>query len=164
MTSALIVIDAQNDYLRTGKYPLWNTETVVSALSAKIVEYTQRQAPVIFVRHLAAKGAPFFEEGTSGANIITELLALVDNPIIIDKRHGNAFDETKLDYFLTQHECDQIELCGMMTQNCVLFTALSEQARAYHVRVYEKGCTSVSAIIHAVAIKGLARVPHIDVL
>ncbi|QIQ21358.1 isochorismatase family protein [Zophobihabitans entericus] len=165
MSKALIVIDAQNDYLATGKYPLWNMDSALAEVKHQISEYKQQNLPIIFIRHLSGKGAAFFEEGTKGSEIIPELLELAgDKAIIINKRHGNSFDETELDSVLQKRECKKIALCGMMTQNCILFTAISDQARKYDISVIEKGCTSVSAVIHSVAIRGLLRINHINVI
>ncbi|MEX6368174.1 isochorismatase family protein [Providencia huaxiensis] len=54
-----------------------------------------------------------------------------------------------------------IELCGMMTQNCVLFTMIAEQAKKYKITVLGNCCTSVSPVIHAVTLKGLSRITNV---
>lgn len=164
MKKALIVIDAQNDYLSDGKFPLWNIDNTVLAIKERILYYKAHGLPVIFVKHLSGSHAAFFEEGSNGAEIISTLVNAVDSPVIIEKRHGNSFDETMLDKELQDKKCNEIELCGMMTQNCVLFTAVSEEAKKYKVTILKDACTSVSPVIHAVAIRGLSRIETISVL
>jgi len=164
MKKALIVIDAQNDYLSDGKFPLWNMDSTLAAIKERILYYKNQGWPVIFVKHLSGSSAAFFEDGSHGAEIIPVLLDMVDFPIIIEKRHGNAFDETMLDQKLQDEECGEIELCGMMTQNCVLFTAVSQEAKKYKVAVLKDACTSISPVIHAVAIRGLSRIKTLAVI
>ncbi|MBW5406150.1 isochorismatase family protein [Morganella morganii] len=158
MKKALIVIDAQNDYLADGKFPLWNIDETVKNISDVISDYKKNGNPIIFIQHLSPAGAAFFDCESDGCGLIPELTQQNPDSFIITKQHGNAFDETGLDDLLISLHVDTIELCGMMTQNCVLFTAIAEEANKYELSVLSKCCTSVSPVIHAVALKGLSRI------
>ncbi|WP_369308144.1 isochorismatase family protein [Providencia rettgeri] len=161
MSKALIVIDAQNDYLSDGRFPLWNIDTTLEHISNKISEYEKNGGIVIFIQHLSPQGAAFFDETTDGCELISKLTSLSPNHFIVTKKHGNSFDETNLNDLLIAHDIKHIELCGMMTQNCVLFTAISEQAKKYKLTVLGNCCTSVSPVIHGVALRGLSRITNV---
>lgn len=66
---ALLVIDLQNDYFPGGKLPLWNTEAVLGNIEQAIEKANARGIPVVLVQHVAKGPAPFFNEGTAGADI-----------------------------------------------------------------------------------------------
>ncbi|HEM8291627.1 TPA: cysteine hydrolase family protein [Providencia rettgeri] len=161
MSKALIVIDAQNDYLSDGRFPLWNIDTTLEHISNKISEYEKNGDTVVFIQHLSPQGAAFFDETTDGCKLISKLTSLSPNHFVVTKKHGNSFDETNLDDLLITHNITHIELCGMMTQNCVLFTAISEQAQKYELTVLSDCCTSVSPVVHAVALRGLSRITNV---
>ena len=164
MNKALIVIDAQCDYLSDGKYPLFNIDATIANLQAQVRDASDRQELVIFIQHLSPAGAAFFEEGSQGAALITSVLESADRPHIVQKRFADAFDGTGLDKLLQTHQISHIVLAGMMTQNCVLFTAISEYAKKYRIDIIAQCCTSVTPVIHAVAIRGLSRIDGINVI
>ena len=47
-------------------------------------------------------------------------------------------------------------VCGMMTQNCVTHTAISKAAEKYNVSVLVDCCTTVSEILHMIALHALS--------
>ena len=42
-------------------------------------------------------------------------------------------------------------ICGMMTQNCVVFTAMSRAADGFELSVVSDLCTAPSEIVHKIA-------------
>ena len=78
MTKALLVIDLQNDYFPGGKFPLWNTEAVLGNIERAIEKANSQGIPVVIIQHIANSKmgiAPFFNEGTKGADIHPRILA-----------------------------------------------------------------------------------------
>ena len=72
MKRALLVIDLQNDYFPGGKFALWNTDATLANIESAIGRARAAGIPVILIQHVAdpAMGiAPFFNEGTEGADI-----------------------------------------------------------------------------------------------
>ncbi|MEN3788597.1 isochorismatase family protein [Aeromonas veronii] len=108
--------------------------------------------------------APRFLKRTLGGGLITSVLESADRPHIVQKRFADAFDGIGLDKLLQTHQISHIVLAGMMTQNCVLFTAISEYAKKYRIDIIAQCCTSVTPVIHAVAIRGLSRIDGINVI
>ena len=157
---ALIVIDLQNDYFPDGAFALDATDSTLDKVLEAIRCAQARGIPVVHVQHVAdaAHGiAPFFNAGTHGVEIHPEVLrAAPDAPIVI-KHFADSFEQTRLHGVLQALGVDELLLCGMMTQNCVTHTALSRQADAYRrVTVLGDACTTVSPMLHAIALHALS--------
>ncbi|MEN3372440.1 cysteine hydrolase family protein [Dechloromonas sp. ZS-1] len=156
---ALIVIDIQNDYFPDGKFPLWQPEPVLARIEQAIAQARRQGVAVIFVQHVAdaSKGpAPFFNPGTPGVALHARLLqAAPDAPIVI-KRFADSFLGTDLEAQLAARGIEELLVCGMMTQNCVTHTAISKSAEKYRVSVLSDCCTTVSQMIHLIALNGVA--------
>ena len=82
---ALLVIDLQNDYFPSGKFPLWNPEGTLQNVVAAIHKANENNIPVIIIQHIAkGAGGPFFNEGSEGADNHKEIIAAAPNaPIVI---------------------------------------------------------------------------------
>lgn len=156
MKSALIVIDIQNDYFADGLFPQWEAEATLARIEGMVTEAQARRIPVILAQHIAAGAAPFFNAETPGVAIHPRLLARAPEAPIIVKTHADSFLDTTLEATLQALGCEELWLCGMMTQNCVTHTALSPQATKYRVKVLADGCSSVSQMIHLIALRALA--------
>lgn len=156
---ALIVIDLQNDYFADGKFPQWEADATLARTEAAIALAHARNVPVILVQHIAdaSKGiAPFFNEGTPGVALHPRLLSAAPEAPVVIKRFADSFHQTTLADELARRGVEEILLCGMMTQNCVTHTALSKAAGKYTVKVLTDCCTSVSKMIHLIALNALS--------
>jgi nicotinamidase-related amidase len=119
MTSALLLIDLQNDYFPGGAME------VVGALEAgrqaqKLLSAFRRQAlPVIHVRHTTLRaGATFLVPNTIGADIHA-VVAPRDGEFIVHKHYPNSFRETTLLEHLHSNRITRLVIAGMMTHMCV---------------------------------------------
>ena len=156
---ALIVIDVQNDYFPRGLFPLWNTEATLSNIEQAIARAKVQGVPVIIVQHIAdsSKGlAPFFNEGTAGAEIHPRLRAAAPEAPVVTKGCADSFVDTALDATLRSLNIDELLVCGMMTQNCVTHTAISKTAEAYKVAILPDCCTTVSELLHNIALHAVS--------
>lgn len=156
---ALIVIDLQNDYFAGGKFPLWNTEQTLTNVKTAIELANSQNIPVIHVQHIADPSngvAPFFNQGSVGADIHPEVLALAPNAEVIIKNFADGFERTNLDEVLQQHNIEELMICGMMTQNCVAHTAISPAADKYAVSILVDCCTTVDEMIHNIALHAVS--------
>lgn len=156
---ALIVIDLQNDYFPGGAFPLWNTEGTLSNILDAISRAGQAGIPVVLVQHVAdgSRGiAPFFNAGTQGVELHPAVLGAAKNAHVVIKTFADSFLGTDLEEVLAGYGTRELLVCGMMTQNCVTHTAISKAAERYEVTVLADCCTSVSEMIHLIALNALA--------
>lgn len=155
MQQALLVIDIQNDYFPGGAFPLWDAEGVLGRTVQAIGQAQSRGMPVILVQHVAAGPAPFFVPGTPGVELHPRLRAAAPAAPVVIKHFADSFHQTELEAVLRSLEVTDLLVCGMMTQNCVTHTAISKAAEAYRVSVVADCSTTVSEILHRIALNAL---------
>jgi nicotinamidase-related amidase len=168
VSKALLVIDLQNDYFPHGKFPLWNTDVVLQNIERAIEKATAQGIPVVHIQHVAKGVAPFFNEGTPGADIHPRILAAAPEAPVVVKEFADSFEKTTLEETLTKLGVTDLLVCGMMTQNCVTHTAISKAAEKYGVMILPDCCTTVSEILHLIALHAVSTrvklVPSSEVL
>jgi nicotinamidase-related amidase len=160
---ALLVIDIQNDYFPHGAFPLWNPEATLSNIEQAIARATAQNIPTLIIQHIANSSqgiAPFFNRDTPGAAVHPRLLAAAPNAPIIVKEFADSFVKTTLEQTLSSLGVTELLVCGMMTQNCVTHTAISKSAEKYQVSILADCCTTVSELLHQIALHAVStRVP-----
>ncbi len=57
---------------------------------------------------------------------------------------------------MTKLGVTELLVCGMMTQNCVTHTAISKAAEKYKVTILPDCCTTVSEILHLIALHAVS--------
>lgn len=154
MSRALVVIDVQNDYFPEGYLPLADAEAVEGRIVAAISAAREAGDRIILVRHDSGAGEELFGTGTPGAAIRPAILAAAGDVPVVVKTYADAFQDTDLATHLQGVE--QLILCGMMTQNCVVFTALSPAAQAFEVTVASDLCAAPTELVHLFALDGLS--------
>jgi nicotinamidase-related amidase len=159
MNKALLLIDLQNDYFPGGKFPLWNTDAVLTNIEQAIKAARMKGIPIIHIQHVANPKmgiAPFFNEGTEGAKIHPLILAAAPDAPIVVKEYADSFVGTKLEETLSGLGVDELLVCGMMTQNCVTHTAISKSAEKYKVSILADCCTTVNEMLHNIALHAVS--------
>lgn len=162
---ALLIIDPQNDYFADGKFPLWNTDTVLRNIESAIAKARAKNIPVILIQHIADSStglAPFFNAGTTGVDIHPRITAAAPDAVIVTKVFADGFYKTTLEDTLSELAIEELLISGMMTQNCVTHTALSPSAAKYNVKILGDATTTVSEIIHLIALHALA--PRVEII
>lgn len=159
MTKALLVIDAQNDYFAGGAFPLWSPDGALAGIEHAIARARAAHVPVLHIQHVAdaTRGpSPFFNAGTPGVEIHPRVLAAAPDAPVIIKTHADAFLGTTLAATLDKLGATELVLCGMMTHNCVTHTAISRAADRFAVTIVPEACTTVSDILHRIALHAVA--------
>lgn len=154
MTRALVVIDIQNDYFPGGALPLWQADETEARILDAIAQARAAGDRVILIRHLAPAGSGLFAEDSAGSEIRPAVLAAAGDAPVVIKQFADAFQDTTLTDHLSGVE--ELLVCGMMTQNCVVFTAMSRDADGFRVRVLGDLCTAPIAPVHLIALRALA--------
>lgn len=154
MTRALLVIDIQNDYFPGGALPLWQAEETEARIVTAIGKARAQGDKIVLVRHVSTEATGLFAADAPGTAIRPAILEAAGDAPTVTKRYADAFQETDL----TDHlrGIRDLLICGMMTQNCVVFTALSRLADGFQVRVIGDLCTAPLEVVHWVALNALS--------
>lgn len=103
-------------------------------------------------------------KGTSGRNLYGSLADFykrhqADSRVFwMDKRHYSAFSGTDLDIRLRERKVDTVVLTGVLTDICVLHTAIDAYNLGYQIEVVESAVASLSAENHQFALNHLQNV------
>lgn len=154
MSRALLVIDIQNDYFPGGVLPLHQAEEVETRIVSEIDRARAAGDRVVLIRHVSPAETGLFAANGSGAAIRLAILSAAGDAPIVTKQVADAFQDTDLATHLAGVR--EIRICGMMTQNCVVFTAMSEAAAAFDICVIGDLCAAPSEIVHKVALNALS--------
>ena len=159
MSKVLLIIDVQNDYFPGGRFPLWNTDVLLANIERAIEKAKAHGVHVVLIQHVvdgAQGAAPFFNKGTTGVEIHPRILAAAPGAPIVVKAFADAFVKTNLEAVLAGLGATELLVCGMMTQNCVTHTAISKSVEKYEVSILEDCCTTVSEILHVIALRAVS--------
>jgi nicotinamidase-related amidase len=119
MTTALVIVDIQNDYFPEGKLPLVGPIEASQQAARLLDRFRQSQRPIIHIQHIAVRpGATFFLPGTPGADFYPDVQPLPDETIV-QKNFPNSFRETPLLDVLREQLANRLIICGMQTNMCV---------------------------------------------
>lgn len=105
---------------------------------------------------------PHCLSGTEGANIIEELKPL-KNDLIIHKRRYSGFFQTDLDISLREEGIMELELVGVCTNICVLYTAVSARMLNYKVTVLKDAVASFGQGAHDFALKQMKDILGVEI-
>ncbi|KAM7185349.1 Isochorismatase-like protein [Rhypophila sp. PSN 637] len=133
--SALIIIDAQNEY-KSGKLAVTNAEESGKVIAGLLEKYRAANGKIVHVLHQTSEEAPVFTVGTPLADEFAELTPKDGEPVIW-KRHPGSFAETNLDDVLKGWGTQKVVLAGYMAHVCVSTTARQASQRGYQVLVVE---------------------------
>ncbi|MCU6711527.1 cysteine hydrolase [Paenibacillus sp. J5C_2022] len=143
MSTALIIVDIQNDYFPNGKMELSNPEKA-AANAAKVLEwFRQNHKDNIFhVQHIAADPRlGFFLPDTEGVEINNAVLPL-ESESIIKKHFPNSFLKTELESKLKEKEATKVVVVGMMTHMCIDATVRAAVDLGYETTLIEDACAT----------------------
>ncbi|MGN7396554.1 cysteine hydrolase family protein [Peribacillus frigoritolerans] len=143
MSTALIIVDIQNDYFPNGKMELSNPEKA-AANAAKVLEwFRQNNKDNIFhVQHIASdSGLGFFLPNTDGVKLNEAVLPLEHESIII-KHFPNSFLQTELESKLKEKGVTKLVITGMMTHMCIDATVRAAVDLGFETTLIEDACAT----------------------
>lgn len=112
--SALIIIDAQNEYAE-GKLKVSNAPETRKAIAALLKKYRDAgsAAKIVHIVHSTPDGAPVFTPNTKLAQEYDELKP-EQGEKVISKQHPSSFADTPLNDYLKEQGVKKIVLVGYM--------------------------------------------------
>ena len=159
MKKLLVVIDMQNDFI-TGALGSPQAEKILPYVSAKIEEYKRSGGKVIFTRDthhenylttLEGKYLPVVHciEGTGG-HLVSDSLD-TGGCEVFDKPNFGSLELAK---HIAAGKFDEIELCGLCTDICVVSNALILKAQLPETKISvdARCCAGVTAESHNAAL------------
>jgi nicotinamidase-related amidase len=120
MTSALLVIDVQNEYV-TGGLPIVDppVEGSLARIAVAIDAANTAGLPVVLVRHTEPDPAGgLFVAGTPAWGL-HDAVASRPHVAVVDKQLPGSFTGTGLEALLAEHGVDHLVVVGYMTHMCV---------------------------------------------
>lgn len=176
MTKALISIDYTVDFVADdGKLTAGAPAQAISETIAQVTKAAfDRGDYIFFAIDAHDEGDSFHPEsklfpphnikGTSGRNLYGPLADFyqeykADARVFwMDKRHYSAFSGTDLDIRLRERKVDTVILTGVLTDICVLHTAIDAYNLGYQIEVVESAVASLSEENHKFALNHLQNV------
>ncbi|MEJ8571706.1 cysteine hydrolase family protein [Microbaculum marinum] len=117
--AALLIIDAQNEYL-DGTLALPGVQPAVAEIGHLLERARAGGRPVIHLRHMGQPGGLFDAQARPG-QIVDPLTPLADEPVV-GKSLPNAFAGTNLKSLVDELGVKQLVVTGFMTHMCVSAT------------------------------------------
>ena len=170
MKKALLVIDMLDDFKEDGALTIGDGKAVAECEIPAGRMAPEEGGPVIYImdRHRPDDAEfqmfpPHCIEGERGAEVIAELAPRKED-FLIYKRRYSAFFGTDLDLTLRELEVNELELVGVCTQICVLYTAADARMLNYGVTVRRKCVDSFDREAHRFALREMEKTLGVKVL
>ena len=162
MAKALISIDYSNDFVAdNGKLTVGKRGQAIAERIAQVTREAYEAGDYIFfMMDCHEEGDVFHPEtqlfpphnivGTEGRHLYGELEsvyeAIKDSPRVfwMDKRRYSAFAGTDLDMRLRERQVDTVVLTGVLSDICVMHTAIDAYNKGYHIEVVASAIATTS--------------------
>lgn len=142
-TTALVLIDLQNDYFPGGAMELVNPNAAVDQAALLLQRFRQLSLPVFHVQHIAEElDATFFLPRTAGAEIHESVRPLAGEPVVV-KHFPNSFRETALLEGLRATGVSSVVFAGMMTHMCVDTTVRAASDLGFQCSLAQDACATM---------------------
>lgn len=151
-STALILVDLQNDYFPGGKWMLEGTELAVAKAASLLAHFRSQKLPIFHIRHeFPTADAPFFVPGSSGAEIHPAVAPQPGEPVIL-KTEINGFKDTDLKQQLDQQGIQNLVICGAMSHICIDALTRAASDFGFQCSVVSDACATLSVEFDGVAV------------
>jgi nicotinamidase-related amidase len=142
MTTALVLVDIQNDYFPGGAMALVGMSEAARCAAAALAHARERGWPVIHIQHLSIRpGATFFIPGTGGAEHHACVKPAVGEAVVV-KHYPNAFRESDLAMELKKVSATKLVVVGAMSHMCIDATTRAAFDLGYECTVLSDACAT----------------------
>ncbi|MEU9014488.1 isochorismatase family cysteine hydrolase [Streptomyces sp. NPDC048479] len=166
---AVIVIDMINTYDHPdAELLLPSAMKAVPAIVRLIERARERNVPVIYVNdnfgEWRSHHGEIVETALAGRHAdLVEPLRPGDDSLFVVKARHSIFYGTPLSYLLTQLDVEHIILCGQVTEQCVLYSALDAHIRHLQVTVPDDAVAHIHADLADAALRMMQRNMNADI-
>jgi nicotinamidase-related amidase len=156
VTSALLMIDLQNDYFNDDELERCR-EDLLAACRRLADAAREAGAPVVEVQTVHALDKSTWalnmlddDQGMvlEGSEGVQRVPGLPEPDVCIVKTRDSAFFDTDLEEWLREHDVDRLVLAGVSTESCINATAIDAYARNLRVVLVEDATASVEWELH----------------
>ena len=167
--TALVVVDVLNPYEHEDADELVESMAEVVDNIAELVRRARDEdIPVVYVNdnygQWNSSSQKLLQAGLDGRHpeLVEPLRPPDDASFVIKARHS-VFYETPLEYLLRQLGVQRIMLCGQVTEQCILYSALDAYVRHFEVAVPEDAVASIDPGLAEAALEMMRRNMRADV-
>jgi nicotinamidase-related amidase len=128
---ALLIVDIQNGLI---KRKLYQKEKFLETVNFSIQTIRKSKGLIIFIQH----NNNFLVNPGSDWQLCSEL-DIKKEDIIIQKKHGNAFEKTELLKTLTENFVDSVYICGLVTHGCVRASCIGSMELGFKTFLIKNG-------------------------
>jgi len=141
-TTALVLIDLQNDYFPGGTMELAGPDAAVSQAALMLDAFRRKGLPVVHIQHIATRpGATFFLPDSKGAEIHASVQPGPGERVVV-KHFPNGFRETTLLEELRSIGASKLTFGGMMTHMCVDTTVRAAADLGFQCALAQDACAT----------------------
>lgn len=171
MSEAVLVIDMLNDFVRAdGALRCGDrVEEIVEPISRRLVQARQYGHTIIYMCDRHRPDDPEFDqfpphavEGTEGAEVIEELEPQ-EGDYVLPKRRYSAFFQSQLLLALLEKGITEIEITGVCTNICVLYTAADAVNYGFDVFVRADQVAALDEDAHEIGLQQMEEVLGVEV-
>jgi nicotinamidase-related amidase len=153
MSTALLIIDIQNDYFENGANPLIRSENACSNAKQLLEKFRENNSVVVHIQHIALRpDATFFLPDTDGCKIHDHVKP-IDTERVIVKHYPNSFRETVLLEHFKSNSVSDLVICGMMTHMCVDATVRAAKDLGFNCTLIGDACATKNLEINGTVVK-----------
>ncbi len=171
VSEALLVIDMLNDFVRDdGALKCGErVDDIIQPIARRLVQARQYGHTVIYMCDRHRPDDPEFDQfephavqGTEGAQVIEEL-APQEGDYVLPKRRYSAFFQTELLLALLENDITDIEITGVCTNICVLYTAADAVNHGFDVFVRADQVAALDEEAHKIGLQQMEEVLGVEV-
>lgn len=152
MTTALLLLEIQNDYFPNGRMPLEKSLDVDAKAQAALYAFRDKSLQIIHVQHISTHpNASYFLPCTKGAEFHPSI-APEKGEIIVKKHYPNSFKDTTLLSQLTKNKINHLVICGMMTHLAIDATVRAAFDLGFRCTILHDACTTQALEINNITI------------
>ncbi|MFD6225834.1 isochorismatase family cysteine hydrolase [Streptomyces sp. NPDC060232] len=167
--TALIVIDMLNTYDHEDADALVaSVREALPGITTLLEHARASESPVVYVNDNFGEWRSHHGEILGAAlagrhRSLVEPIAPDENSLFVVKARHSIFFETPLAYLLGQLKVERLVLCGQVTEQCVLYSALDAHIRHFDVVVADGAVAHIDADLAEAALRMMSRNMSADV-